>query len=68
MRRPGLRGLSPLDPERTALAAARLMLERMRELIRSHRSFAFETTCAGRAYLQMLTQCKAGGWRRSGNR
>jgi predicted ABC-type ATPase len=57
------RGLSPLDPERTALAAGRLMLERMRELTRSRRSFAFETTCSGRAYLQMLKQCKADGWR-----
>jgi predicted ABC-type ATPase len=57
------RGLSPLDPERVALAAGRLMLERMRELMGSRQSFAFETTCAGRAYLPMLTRCKADGWR-----
>jgi predicted ABC-type ATPase len=35
----------------------------MRELISSRRSFAFETTCAGRAYLPMLQKCKADGWR-----
>jgi predicted ABC-type ATPase len=29
------RGLSPYDPEHSALAAGRLMLERMRELLRS---------------------------------
>jgi predicted ABC-type ATPase len=57
------RGLSPLDPERPALAAGRLMLERMRELVRTRQSFAFETTCAGRAYLPILKQCKADGWR-----
>jgi predicted ABC-type ATPase len=55
------RGLSPYDPEHSALAAGRLMLERMRELIRSRQSFAFETTCAGRAYLPMLQKCKADG-------
>jgi predicted ABC-type ATPase len=57
------RGLSPFHPERTALAAGRLMLGRMRELVASRRSFAFETTCSGRAYLPMLSQCKAEGWR-----
>jgi predicted ABC-type ATPase len=55
------RGLSPCDPEHSALGAGRLMLERMRELIRSNHSFAFETTCAGRAYLPMLQKCKADG-------
>lgn len=44
------RGLSPFRPEHTALLAGRLMLERMRELIKSRQSFAFETT-------------KADGWR-----
>jgi predicted ABC-type ATPase len=57
------RGLSPYDPEHSALAAGRLMLERMRELVRSRQSFAFETTCAGRAYLPMLQRCEADGWR-----
>jgi predicted ABC-type ATPase len=57
------RGLSPYDPEHSALAAGRLMLERMRELISGRHGFAFETTCAGRAYLPMLQKCKADGWR-----
>jgi predicted ABC-type ATPase len=57
------RGLSPYEPEHSALAAGRLMLERMRELIRSRQSFAFETTCAGRAYLPMLQKSKVDGWR-----
>jgi predicted ABC-type ATPase len=57
------RGLSPFDPEHSALSAGRLMLERMRELVGSRRSFAFETTCAGRAYLPMLQKCKADDWR-----
>jgi predicted ABC-type ATPase len=57
------RGLSPFNPERAALVAGRLMLERIRELIKNRQSFAFETTCAGRTHLAMLRRCKADGWR-----
>ncbi len=56
-------GLWPLDPDRAALAAGRLMLERIRALVKGRQSFAFETTLAGRSYVPMLKQCKAGGWR-----
>ncbi|HEX4157214.1 MAG TPA: AAA family ATPase [Rhizomicrobium sp.] len=40
------RGLSPRDPERVAIAAGRLMLERMHSLARDRQSFAFETMCS----------------------
>jgi predicted ABC-type ATPase len=39
------------------------MIERMKALIRNGESFAFETTCAGRAYLPWLRDCQARGWR-----
>jgi predicted ABC-type ATPase len=57
------RGLSPFNADHAAFIAGRLMLERMRELIRSRQSFAFETTCSGRTHLSMLRKCKADGWR-----
>lgn len=57
------RGLSPFDPEGNAVAAGRLMLERIRGLVRSGTSFAFETTCAGRGHAQWLRECKSQGWR-----
>ena len=57
------RGLSPFNPDGAALAAGRLMIERMRELVAKGESFAFETTCAGRAYAPWLRNCKAAGWR-----
>jgi len=57
------RGLSPFNAEGAAITAGRLMIERMRGLVRDWRSFAFETTCAGRAHLGLLRQCKAEGWR-----
>jgi predicted ABC-type ATPase len=57
------RGLSPFNAEHAAVAAGRLMIERMQALVRSGDSFAFETTCAGRAYAPWLRDCKARGWR-----
>ena len=57
------RGLSPFDPEGTAVAAGRLMLQRIQALVRTGESFAFETTCAGRVHAHWLRECKAQGWR-----
>jgi predicted ABC-type ATPase len=56
-------GLSPFNVESVALKAGRLMLERMQELVKERRSFAFETTCSERTHLTLLRQCKAEGWR-----
>jgi predicted ABC-type ATPase len=44
------RGLSPFNPEGSARAAGRLMIKRVHELISRGESFAFETTCSGRAH------------------
>ncbi len=57
------KGLSPFNPEGSAVPAARLMLSRVRELIRAGESFAFETTCAGRGHAQFLKSCRAAGYR-----
>jgi predicted ABC-type ATPase len=56
-------GLSPFNPERYSIAAARLMIERIRTLIRDGESFAFETTCAGRIYVQWLQDAQKAGYR-----
>jgi predicted ABC-type ATPase len=50
------RGLSPFNPEGSALAAGRLMIDRMHELIRNGESFAFETTCSGRGHARTLLE------------
>jgi predicted ABC-type ATPase len=57
------RGFFPLDPEGSALAAGRLMIERLQALIHSGESFAFETTCAGRGHARLLQDCRAAGYR-----
>jgi predicted ABC-type ATPase len=57
------RGLSPFNPEASAIEAGRLMLERMRRLIESGQSFAFETTCSGRGHARTLRACRAANYR-----
>jgi len=32
-------------------------------MVRDEQSFAFETTCSGKSYIRMLTECKRVGWR-----
>lgn len=57
------RGLSPFNPEGSAMAAGRLMIERMRALAHVGESFAFETTCAGQGYVRLLQMCRTAGYR-----
>ena len=56
-------GLSPLDPQAAAVKAGRLMLAEIDRLVAEGRSFAFETTLAGRGYLRRIDS-----WRRIGYR
>ena len=56
-------GLSPFNVDSVALKAGRLMLERIDELVLAEKSFAFETTCAGKSHAKWLRRCRAGGWR-----
>lgn len=56
-------GLSPFDPENSALAAGRVMLQRLQELARAGNNFAFETTCSGRGHMRFLKRCRALGYR-----
>ena len=54
-------GLSPFLPDLAAIKAGRLMLEEMEEHTERGRSFAFETTLAGRGYVRMIRK-----WRQLG--
>lgn len=58
------RGLSPLTPtpdEATSRVAARLTLERIAAHVAARRSFALETTLAGRTHLRTLDAARAAG-------
>jgi predicted ABC-type ATPase len=57
------RGLSPLNPAGSEIAAGRLLIERIHTLKNSGQSFGFETTCAGRSHAGLLRECRATGYR-----
>jgi len=55
-------GLSAFDTQSVAFSAGRVMLERLRQLARERRHFAFETTLATRSYLPWLRSLRAEGF------
>jgi predicted ABC-type ATPase len=55
-------GLSPLQPELMAVRAARLLLQRWRELVAARVNFAFESTLSGRTYAAMLRAARDAGY------
>ena len=56
-------GISPFDPDTAAVAAGRVLLARMKELIRQGKDFGFESTLAGKTYLSILHGMKDRGYR-----
>jgi predicted ABC-type ATPase len=53
------KALSPFAYERVAFKAGRLMLDRIHELAKARRDFAFETTVASRSFVPFLKRSKA---------
>jgi predicted ABC-type ATPase len=56
-------GLSAYRPEAVAIAAGRVMLERIRFLASERRDFAFETTLSGRGHARWLRHLRSTGYR-----
>jgi predicted ABC-type ATPase len=56
------RGLSAFDPEGVAIAAGRVMLQRLRALARQRVSFAFETTLASRSFAPWISGLVRSGY------
>jgi len=56
------RGLSPFAPERQALRASEIFLQRLDELEEGKTSFALETTLAGRSYRRRIPRWKELGF------
>ena len=54
--------LVPAEPERAALRAGRLAVQRRNELLRERRSFAVETTISGHGHLALVNQARHDGW------
>lgn len=56
------RGLSPFQPEKVAVEAGRIMLQRIDELLKKEVDFAIETTLATRSYAQTIKRAKTQGY------
>jgi predicted ABC-type ATPase len=55
-------GLSPFAPERKLIAASRIFLQEIEDCVERRENFAFETTLAGRSYLQLVERLQNDGW------
>ncbi|MFH0920987.1 MAG: zeta toxin family protein [Fibrobacterota bacterium] len=56
------RGISPFAPEKAALGAGKLLLQRIRSLSAARIDFGFETTLSGKAYVPLLKSLKTEGY------
>jgi len=56
------KGLSPLNPERSAIDAGRIMLQKIDKLILNKQDFAFETTLSTKSYANTIEKAKQCGY------
>lgn len=56
------RGLSPFQPDKHAIAAGKLMLQRIEMLLANNKDFAIETTLSGNTYLDLIQRAQAVGY------
>jgi len=52
------RGLSPFNPDKSAIEAGRIMLKKIDYLIKNEKDFAFETTLATKSYVKTIDFAK----------
>ena len=55
-------GLSPFAPDSAAMHAGKVMLQEIDRHFQARRSFAFETTLAGRGYLKSIRRWRDAGY------
>ena len=56
------RGISPFNPEKVAIQAGKIMLNRIDELLNNHVDFAIETTLTTKSYLNTIIRAKEFGY------
>lgn len=56
------KGLSPFQPEKVAIEAGRIMLNRIKDLRTHNSDFAFETTLASKTYCQFIKEAQLRGY------
>ena len=56
------KGLSPFQPDKVALEAGRIMINRINDLLKEDLSFAFETTLATKSYKEKILKAQENGY------
>ena len=56
------KGLSPFQPEKVAIEAGKIMLNRINNLLHENVNFAFETTLASKTYKNTILKAKEAGY------
>lgn len=56
------RGLSPFQPDKVAIEAGRIMLNRINELLAKKVDFAFEITLASKSYRNFVKKAQLNGY------
>jgi len=57
------KGLSPFEPRTVAIKAGRLVIEQIDDFVKKYENFAFETTLAGKTYINLFKSLKCKGYR-----
>lgn len=56
------RGLSPLNSDKAAIEAGRLMLSKINKLITNHQDFAFERTLSTKSFINTIKRARDNGY------
>lgn len=56
------KGISPFHPESASIAAGRMVVERINDLVKQGADFAVETTLATKSYVSFIKKAKAAGY------
>ncbi len=56
-------GLSPFAPEKVAIEASKILLDRVHECLRKGESFALESTLSGKSHFRLLQRAKSESYR-----
>ncbi len=54
--------INPAEPEKVAIKAGRIMLEKIDEQLEARKTFAIETTLASRSYLNLIKRAQLSGY------
>jgi predicted ABC-type ATPase len=56
------RGLSPFQPDKVAIEAGKIMLNRLNDLLSQRQDFAFETTLSSKSFVRFIELAKQAGY------